>query len=239
MRRNVLIGVALLGFLSLSSSRFFADAVPHAVGRISEPFVGSSGLTSATTMTLPAETQVSIELLSGMQSQVSHPDDVVEARLLKPVFMDGRVVLPEGTLFTGRVLGVRPARRLHRSAEINFRFERIALPDGQEKPFDAAISGFQGGVGRDVGLDAEGDLLAKKSLRWRGITAGFAGLGSSIALRAAIAGGSAFLPEVSAGGSGAWLAYEFLFRRGREVNIPPQTRCTIRLEYPLSIEVAE
>ena len=189
-------------------------------------------------MTIPAETQVSIELLSGIQSQISHPDDIVEARLETPVSIDGRVVLPEGTLFTGRVLGVRPARRLHRTAEIAFRFEQIALPDGQEKPFGATISGFQGIVGKDVTLDAEGDLVAKRSLPWKGITGGFAGLGTSIALKAAVAGGSTFIPVASAG-STAWLAYELLWRRGREVNVPPQTHCTIRLEYPLAVEVAD
>ncbi|MGH9430037.1 MAG: hypothetical protein ACRD3T_00680 [Terriglobia bacterium] len=238
MRRSIFIAVALFSGWVLVSCLIFAGPAPRTEKLSPNPSLSATALSTGTTMTIPAETQVSIELLSGIQSQVSHPDDIVEARLLDPVSVDGRVVLPEGTLFTGRVLGVRHARRLRRPAEIAFRFEQIALPDGQEKPFGATISGFQGVVRKDVGLDAEGDLLAKRSRQWKGTTAGFAGLGTSIALKAAMAGGSAFLPGVSAG-STAWLAYEFLWHRGREVNVPPQTRCTIRLEYPLSVEVSD
>ncbi len=238
MRKNIVIVVALFGLLALSSRPVFPGSAPRTESLSPQPILPGSSLSTATTLTIPAETQASVELLSGIQSQVSHPDDVVEARLLKAVSVDGRVALPEGTLFTGRVLGVRHARRLHRPAEITFRFEQIALPDGQEKPFGATISGLQGVIQKNVGLDAEGDLLARRSLPLKGVTYGFAGLGTSFALEAAVAGGSTILPVVSAS-STAWLAYEFLWRRGREVNVPPQTQCTIRLEYPLSIQVSD
>ncbi|HUY14389.1 MAG TPA: hypothetical protein VMX16_12285 [Terriglobia bacterium] len=238
MRKNFLNVFALFCLLAPVSCQVFAGPVPRTETLPRQPTFAISGLSTAGTLTIPAETQVSIELLSGIQSQVSHPDDVVEARLLKEVSVDGRVALPQGTLFTGRVLGVRHARRLHRPAEIAFRFEQIALPDGQEKPFGATISGLQGVIQKNVGLDAEGDLLGRPSLPWKGVALGFAGLGTSVALKAAMVGSSTLLPVVSAGSS-AWLAYEFLWRRGREVNVPPQTRCTIRLESPLSVQVSD
>jgi hypothetical protein len=192
-------------------------------------------LSASPTLIIPAETMVSVELLSGIQSQVAHPDDVVEARLVKPVSVGGRVALPEGTLLTGRVLQVRQARRLGRPAEIAFRFDQVALPDGQEKPLGAILSGLQGAV---VKLDSEGNVLGKRRLASKGIVLGAAGLGTSAAVGAAVAGGSTLLPVVSAGGT-AWLAYEFLWHRGMEVNLPPRTRCTLRLEYPLSVKASD
>ena len=238
MRKIFVSAVALFCLLAPVCRYAFAGPVPRTESLPRHPMLAISGLSTARTFTIPAETQVSIELLSGIQSQVSHPDDVVEARLLKEVCVDGRIVLPEGTLFTGRVLGVRHARRLHRPGEIAFRFEQIALPDGQEKPFGATISGLQGVIRKNVGLDAEGDLLGRPSLSRKAVALGFTGLGTSVVLKAAVAGSSTLLPVVSAG-STAWLAYEFLWRRGREVNVPPQTRCTIRLEFPLSVQVSD
>jgi hypothetical protein len=86
---------------------------------------------SITVVTVPADTEAAIEMLSGLHTRVSHVDDPIEARLLKPVYVQGRVALPYGTLLEGHVTRVRPAGHLHRPAEMSFRFDSISLPDGQ------------------------------------------------------------------------------------------------------------
>jgi hypothetical protein len=237
MRKTFVLFPTFIGFWMVACCAF-GSAAPGIVKGSRQGICSASSLSRGTTLTVPADTQVSIELLSGIQSQVSHADDIVEARLLKPVSVDGHVVLPEGTLFTGRVLDVRQSGRLHRPAEIAFRFEQVALPDGQEKPIGAAIAGFEGTLRKEVGVDSEGDLMAKRAQPWKGLSLGIAGLGSSVALQAVAAGGSAIFPAFSAGSAG-WLAYEVLWHRGNEVNVPPNTPCTIRLEYPVSVRIRD
>src|SRR2546425_738997 len=50
------------------------------------------------TVTIPAETEVATELLSGIHTQVSHEGDSVTARLSKALYIDGRMALPPGTM---------------------------------------------------------------------------------------------------------------------------------------------
>ena len=38
-------------------------------------------------------------------------------------------------------------------------------------------------------------------------------------------------------GGAALISYEALWRRGREVNMPPDTQCRLRLNYPLTIHL--
>ena len=54
--------------------------------------------------TLPAGTRCKILLLGNVSASKSKPGDPVQARLLEPVLLNSKVVLPAGTLFEGKVI---------------------------------------------------------------------------------------------------------------------------------------
>src|SRR5215831_20386852 len=92
---------------------------------------------SPPTVTIPAETRATVQLLSGIHTRFSRVDDPIKAQLLRPVVIRGKVALPPGTLLDGKLTVVRSAGRLNRPAELAVRFEQITLPDGDVEPIKA------------------------------------------------------------------------------------------------------
>jgi hypothetical protein len=187
---------------------------------------------SPPTVTIPAETRATVQILSGIHTRFSRVDDPIKAQLLQPVVIDGRVALPPGTLLDGRVTAVRSAGRLNRAAELALRFEQVALPDGDVEPIVAVLAIAP----PHTRLDREGHLKGARSVSWKGLAGGIAAIGSFAVAKATLAGSGAFWPILPAAGT-AWLGYEYLWHRGSDVHLPPQTSCQIRLDYPLTVRV--
>lgn len=188
------------------------------------------------TLTIPAQTEAAAQLLSGIHTQVSHVGDPIRAQLLKPVYVDGRVALPQGTLLDGRITRIRSAGHLRRPAELSLRFERITLPDGQDQPIAAALTALDTPAPPKVRLDSEGQLKGTKPSSWKGVAGGLAGLGALAAVQTHLAGAAALGATLPLGG-GAVLGYAFLWPRGSDVHLPPETRFRIRLDHPLTVRV--
>jgi hypothetical protein len=188
------------------------------------------------TLTVPADTEASVTMLSGVHSQVSHVDDPVAAELVNPVYVNGRVALPSGTLLDGRITHIRVAGHLHHPAELSFRFDRVTLPDGQSGPISAVLSALEVPGSSGIHLDSEGVIRGSRGYSWKVLTAGSVGLGAFSAVRASIAGAMALKTVIPAGGA-AFMTFEVLWPRGKEINLPPQTRCRIRLDNPLTVRI--
>jgi hypothetical protein len=187
---------------------------------------------SPSTLTIPAETRATVQLLSGMHTRFTRVDDPVKAQLLQPVMIDGKVALPSGTLLDGRVTMVRPAGRVNRAAELGLRFDRVTLPDGDVEPITAVLAVAP----PNTRLDREGYLKGTRSVSWEGVAGGIFAIGSFVVAKATLASSAAFWAVLPAAGT-TLLGYEFLWRRGSDVNLPPQTACQIRLDYPLTIRI--
>jgi len=187
---------------------------------------------SQPTLTIPAETRATVQLLSGMHTRFTRVDDPIKAQLLQPVVIDGKVALPSGTLLDGRVTRVQPAGRANRPAELALRFNQVTLPDGDVEPITAVLAVAP----PHTRLDREGYLKGARSISWAGVTGGIFAVSSFVVAKAAFASSAAFWPILPAAGT-ALLGYEFLWRRGSEVHLPPQTACQIRLDYPLTIRI--
>ena len=188
------------------------------------------------TLTIPAQTEAAAQLLSGIHTQVSHVGDPIRAQLLKPVYVDGCVALPQGTLLDGRITRIRSAGHLRRPAELSLHFERITLPDGQDQPIAAALTALDIPAPPKVRLDNEGQLKGTKPSPWKGVAGGLAGLGALAGVQTHLAGAAALGATLPLGG-GAVLGYAFLWPRGSDVHLPPETRFRIRLDYPLTVRV--
>ncbi len=231
--------LATLAILSLGSPSQGGDAGPRwaLAHQDLSPAAQRGERERSLTVTIPAETEVPVQLLSGIHSRVNHVNDPIQATLLQPVYVQGRIALPVGTLIDGRITRIQPARHLHRPAELALRFERITLPDGQAEPIHAVLSGLESSGSPKPRIDAEGFLRGPWSPAWKGLGVGLAGLGVFAAAKIVVGGSSALSPLLPAGGA-ALLGYEILWPRGREVHLPPETSCRIRLSYPVTLRVA-
>ena len=188
------------------------------------------------TLTVPAETEASVQLLSGLHTQVAHVDDPVKAELIRPIYVNGQVALPRGTLLDGRVTQVRSAGRLGRAAEIGFRFETITLPDGQEQPIAAFLTGLDDALAGKTRLDSEGNVRGPARSAWKRIAGGLLVLGAVSTAGVSAAGTAALATILPIGGS-AVLGYGVILPRGKDVHIPPDTRLRVRLHDELTVRV--
>jgi hypothetical protein len=182
-------------------------------------------------LTVPAETEASLVLLSGINTKISQVDDRVEGQLVQPVYVDGQLALPQGTLLFGRVIKARAAGRLHRPGEIGLRFDEISLPDGETQSVFARLSALEN-PGK-LRLDREGYLKGGRQLSWNFLTGSLAGT-SALMIIPRVAGATAAASAGSIATAGAFGFY-VLFPHGPEVNMPPDTRCRVRFDYSFTV----
>jgi hypothetical protein len=226
----------VIGFLAITALAQEGEvplALPHRSGP--GPTRTESSMPRET-ITVPAETQVSIQMLSGIHTQVNHANDLVTARLLQTVYVDGRVALPSGSILDGRITLIRNSGHLHRPAELGLRFDKIVLPNGQAQPMAGVLAVMDKSRKLDLHIDAEGHLTGGRALSWKTLLGGV-GLGSFGAIKVVASGATAVSMGLSLAGAAA-IGYEILWPKGHEVNLPPHTRCRIRLNYPLTVRVS-
>jgi hypothetical protein len=114
-----------------------------------------------------------------LSSATAVKGEPVEAILSEPLFADGKLVLPQGSVVKGTVLQVRPARRLNRNGQLRVVFHEILPPGGEEQKVEASLEGVEVAKGEHLKLDSEGgaEVTTPKSV--------YLGTGVQIALAAA------------------------------------------------------
>ena len=177
---------------------------------------------------------VKARLISGMHTLVSHVNDPVSAEMTEPVYINGRMALPQGTLFDGHITSIRRPGWMRHNGEIAFRFDHVTLPDGHEVPVSAIITHLDNNQNLKGRLDAEGHLRGHRRSSWRSFLTGAVGVGSLAAAKVAVASSTALTVAVPASAA-AFVGYEFFIRRGSNVNVPPMTGCHIRILSSLTI----
>ena len=222
--------------LLLTAAMVVASAAPQGLKAAGDPPAGSSTApryTAGSTafLTIPAATEARVVLLSGIHTKLAEVNDRVEGELAQPVYVDGRLALPQGTLLFGRVTAVRPAGRVHRPAEIGFRFDQVSLPDGEIEPVLARLAALDNpGTMR---VDSEGTLKAARTSTWKYLTGGLVG-GGGLAIVPKLAGASAAVTAGSVAAAGAF-GFFALVPRGPEVHLPPDTPCRVRFDYAFTV----
>jgi len=201
-----------------------------------DAMVESATIAERVALTVPAETEVRVQVLSGIHTHINHVNDRVVAEVLKPVVVQGKIALPPGSLLDGHITMIRSAGHMNHSAQLGMRFDRITLPDGQEKPIAAVLAALEHPEMLDIHLDAEGHLTSNRTLPWKGWAGGVGALGTYAALKVAAVGSAGATIALPLGGA-ALITYEALWRRGREVNMPPDTQCRLRLNYPVTVHI--
>lgn len=226
--------IAILGMLFLAAPLCFAagtGVMPRRDGVLRRPGMRPA---SSDALTIPAETLVKARLISGMHTLVSHVNDPVSAEMTEPVYINGQMALPQGTLFDGHITSIRRPGWMRHNGEIAFRFDHVTLPDGHQVPVSAIITHLDHNRNLKGALDAEGHLRGRRRGSWRSFLTGAVGVGGLTIAKLAVASSTA-LTVAAPAGAVAFVGYEFFLRRGSNVNVPPLTGCRIRLLSSLTI----
>jgi hypothetical protein len=188
------------------------------------------------TLTVPADTEAAVTMLSGLHTRISQVDDPVTARLQQAVYVNGQIALPPGSILYGKVTRVQAAGRMRHPAELGLRFESITLPSGETQPISAVLAALDNPGLPKAKLDSEGYLKGTRGFSFKALAGGLTGLGALSIGKATLAAGSAISTFVPVGGAAA-LGFAALWPKGNDVNVPPDTRCRIRLNYPVTVRI--
>lgn len=185
----------------------------------------------------------------GVTSAANHKGDLVDAVITQPLFENGRLIVPEGSVLEGSVVQVRPARRLNKNGQLRVAFHELRLPDGVPQAIEANLESVQAGKSSNVKLDSEGGAQAttpKKAYVSTAVEIGLAGLSGAdddllnrssggaggyklIGIALGIASRSRVF-SASMGGYGAGMSlYTHFIARGRDVVFPKDTAMQIGL----------
>jgi hypothetical protein len=165
---------------------------------------------------VPANTTLTLELLTAVSSETAQVETPVQARLRQAVVVDGYTAVPAGAVLSGNVIDVARAGRVQGRSRLVFRFTEVEL-DGTTSDFRTNPISFEGEAtkGQDaakIGAGAVGGA----------IIGGILGGGSGAAKGAAIGG---------AAGTGVVLA-----TRGQEVTLESGTEVATTLATPFYVQ---
>jgi hypothetical protein len=173
------------------------------------PEVQKSGMPS------PESHKARLALLSPISSKASNGSSFM-ARVEDPVEVDGKPVLPKGTLVEGH-LETKPARLMMRRGALRMIFDRIKLPDGTVQPARFELSSTESPSAR---ADSEGLVHPTVSKKRLAIQLG------GTALVAKLADDLSEEALATSAGSARWYGLVasttfLLLQKGREVKLKP------------------
>lgn len=70
-------------------------------------------------------------------------DQVITAKTTEDIFIDDNKVIPEGTIFHGKVSKIYPPRRVGRPGHLELSFDSLTTPDGKKFAFHAEADNFR------------------------------------------------------------------------------------------------
>ncbi|HTS35653.1 MAG TPA: hypothetical protein VMH04_08280 [Candidatus Solibacter sp.] len=194
--------------------------------------------------TLPVGTQCKILLLGSVSASKSKPGDVVQARLLEPVMLNSKVILPAGSMFEGKVVKKTPPRWLSRAGSLYLTFTDLTLPEGRHVSIAASLAGAELDARSHTKIDAEGQLHGEHPGKaWMainlGVTAGIAKEADDT-IQLIIEAIVSTATDASTAGTGRIVAgcasgLFMITRHGRDVTLPRFTEMAISLDRPISL----
>jgi hypothetical protein len=106
-----------------------------------------SGRRTGTNLSLPEGTEMSVRLEQPLSSRTARVEDRFEATVARPVYVDGRIVVPDGSRVQGTVTEVQQAQRPARGGRLNLSFDRLLLDDGTTVDLDARLVQIKEDIG--------------------------------------------------------------------------------------------
>lgn len=199
---------------------------------------------AAESVTIPSGTQAKVILLGDISASKNHAKDSFRARLVEPVFLESKVLLPEGTMFEGTIVKSQAPRSLSRAGSIALSFTNMTVPYGTGAPIVASVAGAQVNERSHTVIDPEGHMHGDRPGKvWMlvniGSSAGIAKVaddGTQLIIEALVSTAT----DVSTAGtariaSTCASAIFFLTRHGRDVVLPKYTQMKIVFDRPVMV----
>lgn len=221
----------------------FEASVPKTT-RVPEGSTGPALASSSQTMSVPAGTRAKVILLGGISASKSRPGDLIQARLVEPVYSGPTVVLPEGTVFEGKVVKRTPPRMPSRAGSLLFSFTAVTTPRGTTEPIKASVAEVELDRRSRTNVDLEGQLKGDRPGKaWMvmnlAMTGGIAKVsddGLQLVIEVIVATATDASTAGTARIAGACASGLFLLtRHGRDVVLPKFTEMDIVFDRPLSL----
>ncbi|MGA8620007.1 MAG: hypothetical protein WB660_15975 [Candidatus Sulfotelmatobacter sp.] len=182
-----------------------------------------------TSSPVPAGTALMVKLQTTLATFSNKPGDLFQGQLIQPVVVDGKTVIPVGTMVEGRVAKVAEPRRISGRPTIKIVPETLVLAGGERFSLDATL--VDTNAGRDTDVNQEGEFKGPGHDRRDKIEAG-GGTAGGMLIGGLIGGPAGILVGgvVGAGSTGAhWLS------KHRSATLPSGTTLTIELNRPLTM----
>ncbi len=198
----------------LGATRAEVDDLRRSIASLQDDIDGALNRRFSGSGTLPEGTEIQVRLEQPLSSRTARIEDRFETSVAVPVELDGRVIVPAGTRVRGIVTGVQRGERLIKGGRLDLSFDSIYPDDRTRRDMRARV------VSIKENLDLHGDN-AKRA----GIGAVLGGVIGSV-----IGGTKGAIIGAVLGGGGALAA-----KLGEDVELPPGTILTLRLERPLDV----
>lgn len=173
-------------------------------------------------------TTLDLALSTEIAPGVTVEGDEFFGKISKDVLVDGRVVIPYGTLVHGVLSTLEGPKCAGRNGYINTRFDYLITPDGREVPIE----------GNSTTRDSKGKAAAKVVGRAAGYTALGGVVGTAIVLKygglaVAASNGSALAGGAAIGGAAGLTAAMLI--KGQSVMLEPGAEMRVKLSEPLKL----
>lgn len=168
--------------------------------------------TAASANEVPAGTELDVRLQNSLNSGTAQVEDRFEATTLVDLNVNGRVLIPAGSVMRGVVTAVEPATRTNRTARMTVSFDQVTV-NGRSYPMRGTVT-----------QAIEGEGIRGEATR--------AGAGAAVGgiIGAVLGGVKGAVLGVLIGGGGTIAATE-----GKEVELPQGTVLRVRVDAPLQI----
>src|SRR5262245_16727204 len=175
----------------------------------------STATAPAGSVEIPVGTEIDARLQNALNSGTNQVEDRFEATTLVDVGVNGRVVIPAGSVMRGVITNVEPATRTNRTARLTVSFDQVTV-NGTAYPIRGTVT-----------QAIEGEGIRGETTR---IGAG-AGVGAIIG--GLLGGVKGALAGILIGGGGTIASTE-----GKEVQLPQGAVLRVRLDSPAYINSA-
>jgi hypothetical protein len=168
--------------------------------------------TAASTNEVPAGTELDVRLQSALNSGTAQVEDRFEATTLVDLIINGRLLVPAGSVMRGVVTAVEAGTRTNRTSRMTVSFDQITV-NGRAYPMRGTVT----------------DAIKGEGIRGEATRAG-AGAAVGGILGAILGGAKGAVLGVLIGGGGTIAATE-----GKEVELPQGAVLRVRVDSPLQL----
>jgi hypothetical protein len=161
---------------------------------------------------IPAGTELDVRLQNSLNSGTAQVEDRFEGTTLVDLNVNGRVLIPAGSVMRGVVTAVEPGTRTNRTAKMTVSFDQVTV-NGRAYPMRGTVT----------------EAIKGEGIRGEATRAG-AGAAVGGIIGAVLGGAKGAVLGVLIGGGGTIAATE-----GKEVELPQGTVLRVRVDAPLQI----